>query len=129
MLAAFDREAVQAQDALTIIQGVVPTLRRRGNRMTGLCPFHSEKTPSFSFDPQKKLFYCFGCGRGGDVFNFIMQVRGVDFVGAAKAAGAWKKITPAEGDRLWRERRDALAQRRRRDCVEAQARALFLQVR
>src|SRR3712207_9521538 len=50
--------------------------------MTGLCPFHEERTPSFGIDPVEKLYHCFGCGQGGDVFRFVMETEGVDFTGA-----------------------------------------------
>ncbi len=57
----------------------------RGTRHLGLCPFHQEKTPSFNVDAEKQLYYCFGCGAGGDVFNFMMEIENVSFVEAAKA--------------------------------------------
>src|SRR5262249_46791157 len=55
---------------LTVIQDYVP-LKRAGRTYKGLCPFHSEKTPSFHVDPEKGFFHCFGCGVGGDVFKFL----------------------------------------------------------
>ena len=58
-------------------------LRKSGQRRyTGLCPFHDERTPSFGIDPVEKLYHCFGCGEGGDVFKFVMETEGLDF-GAA----------------------------------------------
>ena len=51
------------------------TLRRAGRSYKGLCPFHSEKTPSFTVDPERGFFYCFGCHAGGDVFDFLMRAR------------------------------------------------------
>ena len=59
-------------------------LRKAGRRHVGLCPFHPEKTPSFSVDEQKQLFYCFGCGAGGDVFKFVMLHEKLDFPEALK---------------------------------------------
>lgn len=50
----------------------------------GLCPFHSEKTPSFSVNPSKGLFYCFGCGKGGDVFSFVQEHEGMSFPEAVR---------------------------------------------
>lgn len=61
----------QAADIVEFVNAVTP-LRAAGNRHKGLCPFHREKTPSFSVDRGKGLFYCFGCGTGGDVFKFLM---------------------------------------------------------
>jgi DNA primase len=55
------------------------TLRRSGRRYSGLCPFHSEKTPSFSVDPERGFFYCFGCHAGGDVFDFVMRMGSLTF--------------------------------------------------
>jgi len=54
-------------------------LKRTGNSYIGLCPFHEEKTPSFSINPDKKLFHCFGCGKGGDIINFIMEIENLSF--------------------------------------------------
>lgn len=56
------------------------TLKRQGSNFTGLCPFHSEKTPSFTVFPQTQSYYCFGCGNGGDVITFIRQVENLDYV-------------------------------------------------
>src|ERR1044072_5257320 len=58
-------------------------LRRAGaNRMTGLCPFHDERTPSFGINPAEKGYYCFGCHASVDAFTFVMETEGVDFKGA-----------------------------------------------
>ena len=55
-------------------------LKKVGRRYSGLCPFHSEKTPSFNIDAEKGLFYCFGCGKGGNVINFLMDIKGESFI-------------------------------------------------
>ena len=65
-------------DIAEIIAEYVP-LTRSGQSYKGLCPFHSEKTPSFVVSPEKRVFHCFGCGAGGNVFTFIMKWDGVDF--------------------------------------------------
>src|SRR5439155_19827010 len=57
-------------------------LRKVGGRFTGLCPFHQEKTPSFSVSPDRGTYHCFGCGVGGDAISFVQETEGVDFVGA-----------------------------------------------
>ena len=54
-------------------------LKKTGKNFVGLCPFHSEKTPSFTVSPEKQIFYCFGCGAGGDVFSFLMKNQGLGF--------------------------------------------------
>src|SRR6187431_289495 len=59
-------------------------LRRAGARFTGRCPFHEERTPSFSVNAVDKLFYCFGCGKGGDVISFVRETENLDFVGAVE---------------------------------------------
>jgi DNA primase len=67
-----------AADIVLVISDYVP-LKRAGSRLKGLCPFHQEKTPSFSVDPQNQLFYCFGCQTGGDLFKFVMLYEKVAF--------------------------------------------------
>lgn len=71
-------------DALAVI-GDHTTLKRTGTRWKGLCPFHQEKTPSFTVDPVSNQWYCFGCSEGGDLFDFLMRVEGLDFVEAVEA--------------------------------------------
>jgi len=71
----------------TDIEGVVSPyvrLKRSGQSLTGLCPFHSERTPSFTVDSQKGLFYCFGCGAGGSVVTFIQKIENLDFMEAVR---------------------------------------------
>lgn len=60
------------------------TLKRRGKNLVGLCPFHNEKTPSFTVYPENGSFYCFGCGVGGDVFSFVKLVENLDYIEAVK---------------------------------------------
>jgi DNA primase len=84
----FDDGFVQrVRDAIDIVDLVSDhtRLEKRGQRLLGLCPFHKEKTPSFSVDAAQGLFYCFGCGAGGDAFKFHMQVTGDDFPAATEA--------------------------------------------
>jgi DNA primase len=90
-------------------------LRRVGSRFTGRCPFHEERTPSFSVNAQDKLFYCFGCGKGGDVITFVRETEQLDFAGAVE----WL----AERFRVTLEYEEASprldAERRRRDRLRA----------
>ena len=65
-------------DIVEIIQGYVK-IRQKGRNFFGLCPFHNEKTPSFSVNPDKQIFKCFGCGLGGGVINFIMEIEKLEF--------------------------------------------------
>jgi len=71
-------EVRQAASIVDVISTYV-TLKRRGRNFMGLCPFHSEKTPSFSVSPDKQIFHCFGCGKGGNVFSFLMEYEKVSF--------------------------------------------------
>lgn len=74
----FTLEAVRAIP-LVDVAGAVTELRRVGARLVGLCPFHSEKHPSFGINVEKNLWYCFGCNRGGDVISFIREMEQCDF--------------------------------------------------
>ena len=75
-----------AADILDVVSGYVQ-LKRRGRNHFGLCPFHQEKTPSFSVNQQKQIFHCFGCGRGGNALSFIMELEKVTFVEAVQRLG------------------------------------------
>ena len=73
-----------AADIVEIISGYV-ALKKRGRNFMGLCPFHNEKTPSFSVSPDKQIFHCFGCGKGGNVFSFLMEHDKISFIEAIKS--------------------------------------------
>ena len=72
-----------SNDIESVIAGYVD-LRRRGKTLTGLCPFHNEKTPSFTVYPETASYYCFGCGAGGDVINFVRHIENLDYIEAVK---------------------------------------------
>ena len=72
-------EEVRARNDIVDVVSQYVRLTKRGSTYFGLCPFHSEKTPSFSVTPSKQMYYCFGCGAGGNVFNFIMQYENFTF--------------------------------------------------
>ena len=78
-------EIVGASDIVDVVSEVV-ILKKSGQNYFGLCPFHSEKSPSFSVSPEKQIFYCFGCGVGGNVFAFLMRHHGISFPEAVKMA-------------------------------------------
>ena len=84
-------DALTERNPIDEVVGQYVSLTRRGSNLFGLCPFHSEKTASFSVAPDKGIFYCFGCHAGGGVINFIMQIEGLDYPDAvrflAKRAG------------------------------------------
>ena len=80
-----DESRDRVRDAVDMVDlvGSRVELRRAGvNRLEGLCPFHDERTPSFGINPAEKLYYCFGCGEGGDAFKFVQETEGVGFAGA-----------------------------------------------
>ncbi|MBD3168141.1 MAG: DNA primase [candidate division Zixibacteria bacterium] len=85
----------QSADIVDIIGSFVK-LTRRGRNFVALCPFHSEKTPSFSVSPDKQIYYCFGCGTGGNVFKFIMEHEKMSFVEAVKYLAERTGITIEE---------------------------------
>ena len=77
-------EAVRQGADLVAVVEERTALRKAGSHLTGRCPFHEERTPSFSVNPGKGLYYCFGCGKGGDLFSFVRETQGVDFAGAVE---------------------------------------------
>ncbi|KAF0249228.1 MAG: DNA primase, partial [bacterium] len=80
---AFSSEVKSQTDIVKVISDYLP-LKKRGKNYVANCPFHTEKTPSFSVNPVMQVFHCFGCSVGGDVFGFIMQIERCDFVQAVK---------------------------------------------
>ena len=77
-------EVRRASDIVDVISQYV-RLKKRGKNYTGLCPFHQEKTPSFSVSPEKQMYHCFGCGVGGNVYTFVMEHDKLSFVEAVRA--------------------------------------------
>src|SRR5260370_6443693 len=72
-------EKVKQQADIVRVVGEYFQLKKAGQYCSGLCPFHSEKTPSFNVHPVRKIFHCFGCGKGGDVFDFVMEMERCEF--------------------------------------------------
>jgi len=106
------RDAVDFEELV----GARTELKRSGaRRLQGLCPFHDERTPSFGIDPVEKLYHCFGCGAGGDVFSFVMETEGLDF------GGALESLADRYGVQLEREAEDPreAARREQRDRLLA----------
>jgi len=77
-------ERVKQQADIVRVVGEYVRLKKAGKDFSGLCPFHQEKTPSFTVSPIKQIFYCFGCGKGGDVYNFVMEMEKCEFPEAMK---------------------------------------------
>ena len=107
----FTRESVErvkeASDVVEVISAYTD-LRRSGMRFTGLCPFHDERSPSFSVDPTEKLYHCFGCGVGGDVIKFVEEKEGLGFPEAVEA------LAERYGVELERESEDPRAEEARK---------------
>src|SRR5919107_422082 len=102
-------------------------LRRAGpGRFKGLCPFHEERTPSFSVNADEGFYHCFGCGAGGDAFSFVMETEGLDFVGAMESLAQryGVELVVADEDPQAAERR-----RRRERLLELLERAAQFYVR
>jgi DNA primase len=81
------REQIRARTDLVALVSAYVSLKKSGRRYVGLCPFHRERTPSFTVDRERGLFYCFGCGAGGDVFDFVMRMENVSFLEAVRLLG------------------------------------------
>ena len=75
----FLNELVDRNDIVDVVSSYVRLSKKSGSNLFGLCPFHSEKTPSFSVSPDKQIYHCFGCGKGGGVINFIMEIENLSF--------------------------------------------------
>ncbi|MFP4347501.1 MAG: DNA primase [Desulfococcaceae bacterium] len=111
-------EIRNAADIVDIVSDMV-ILKKTGKNYQGLCPFHSEKTPSFSVSPEKQIFYCFGCGAGGNVFSFLMKHEGMSFPEAVRTLARrfgievpTRDLTPEEKRRF--SEREALLDLNRR---------------
>ena len=104
-----DESVEQVKQSVDIVEVISAhtDLRRQGARIVGLCPFHEERTPSFSVDPQEKLYHCFGCGVGGDVIKFVEEKDGLGFVEAVEM------LADRYGVEIERDREDPRAEARR----------------
>ncbi len=101
-----------AIDIVDLINGY-SDLRRAGSQFTGLCPFHEERTPSFSVNPTEKVYYCFGCQEGGDAISFVQKVESLDFAGSVEWLAdrygvelEYEELDPREAER--KKQRDRL---------------------
>ena len=109
---SFFEELKYRSDIEQIVGGYV-NLRRRGRTLVGLCPFHSEKSPSFTVYPENQSFYCFGCGAGGDVISFIRRIENLDYMEAVRLLAQKAGIAVPE------DHTDDRAQQMRRRVLEA----------
>jgi len=99
-----DARTVKARADFVAIVSSYTRLRRSGRQCVGLCPLHRERHPSFYVHPEQKVFYCFGCGAGGDLFAFLMRAESCDFLRALEIAasvpGVARESEPRSGERI-----------------------------
>ena len=91
----FIQELQDKVDIESVISSSI-SLKRRGKNLVGLCPFHNEKTPSFTVYPESNSFYCFGCGAGGDVITFVRRMENLDYIEAVKAVAQMAGVSMPE---------------------------------
>ncbi|HEY4877586.1 MAG TPA: DNA primase, partial [Candidatus Acidoferrales bacterium] len=100
-------DRVKQQADIVRVIGEYVRLKKSGQNFSGLCPFHQEKTPSFSVSPVKQMYYCFGCGKGGDVFQFVMELEKSPFPEAVRTVAEKCGIAiPKPRERSPEERRE-----------------------
>src|SRR5438309_11207626 len=101
-------ERVKQQADIVRVVGEYVRLKKTGKDFSGLCPFHQEKTPSFTVSPIKQIFYCFGCGKGGDIFNFVMEMERCEFPDAVRIVAEKCGIpVPSKRERTPEEKRES----------------------
>lgn len=102
--AEYIRELIQRNDIYDVVSRSV-SLKRAGRLYKGLCPFHSERTPSFTLYPETQSFYCFGCGKGGDVITFTMEINHISYLEAVRSlAESCGMPLPSEDDGIARNK-------------------------
>ena len=106
--ATFLDELIRKNDIVDVVSGYVHLSKRSGSNLFGLCPFHSEKTPSFSVNADKQIYHCFGCGKGGGVINFMMDIENLTYPDAVQVLAKRAGLTVPD-DRISREMQSARA--------------------
>src|SRR3954449_9927155 len=110
-MSLYTRDSVErVRDAVDMVElvGARTDLRRVGRNWTGLCPFHDERTPSFSVDAEKRFYHCFGCGESGDPFGFVQKAEARSFKESVE------QLADRYGVELKREQEDPQAEERRK---------------
>lgn len=117
-------DAIKERLPIEQVVGQRVQLQRRGNRLWGLCPFHAEKSPSFTVHTEQDFFKCFGCGKGGDIITFVRELDGLDFIEALRllADQAGVELPERSGNR----EQDQQRSQQRKEAREALARARVL---
>ena len=121
------REVRERTDIVSFISGYVP-LQKKGSQYFGCCPFHSEKTPSFSVNPKDQFFYCFGCHKGGNVITFLMEMDNLTFPEALKELADRNGITLPEAELSEAEKEKARQRTRLYEINREAARYFYYQL-
>lgn len=119
-----DVEALRRQADIVAVVGDYTTLKRAGRSFKGICPFHTEKTPSFTVQPDGNFFHCFGCDASGDIYEFLMRIEGLEFPEAVEALARRSGVTLRYEQMSARERRE-VGERSRLVAVTKAAQAFF----
>lgn len=113
-------EEISDRASIVDIVSEYTELKRKGDKFWGCCPFHNEKTPSFSVTEEKNMFYCFGCQKGGSIFNFVMDIEHMNFVDSvmhlAKKTGITIELQSNNEDKELSTQRDSLMQLYEKCC-------------
>ena len=129
---AFIHDLISRVDIVEVV-GRHVQLKKGGANLSGLCPFHAEKSPSFTVSPSKQFYHCFGCGASGDVIRFLTEYSGMTFVDAVKDLAQQVGMTVPDEDSSPAEREQAAAQKQRRatltDVLEKAAEAYRKQLK
>jgi DNA primase len=96
---SFLQELTERNDITDVVSSYVKLTKRSGSSQFGLCPFHSEKTPSFSVSPDRQIYHCFGCGKGGSVINFIMEIENLSYPDAVRFLARRAGMTVPEDEK------------------------------
>jgi DNA primase len=120
-----DIDALRQQADIVAVIGDYTSLRRAGKSFKGLCPFHTERTPSFTCTPAGNFFHCFGCGASGDIYDFLQRVEGLDFPEAVETL-ARRTGFPLRYEQLTTRERRAIGERSRLVAVSHLARDHFV---
>ena len=120
-MAIVDDDVRRVRDETDIVQLITShtQLKKVGRQWSGLCPFHNEKTPSFSVNQEKGVYYCFGCHAQGDAIDFVRQIEGLDFVGAVEVLASRSGISLR-----YTEKTEGRSRSRRKELTELVTRAV-----
>ena len=122
-------EEVRSKNDVVDVIGSYVRLQKKGNSYMGLCPFHSEKTPSFSVSRNKQMYHCFGCGVGGNVITFVMEYENYNFVEALKMLAERANVELPEAEYSAEEKRNASVKAKLLEIQKIAAKYYFYQLK